>query len=157
MADMSNISNQFTQIYVYTLTLIKRERKTFSPVWQLNVPFSCQNICPLHPRMLCAKFGWNRPSVSGEEDEHRKSLQTDWQTDKKMTDDRWSEKLTSYHFVTKTKRLMFMFCVNLRIVTVIGNMFNGKLWKYQFQSSTNSSAKRPWTYKNNLSSLSLMC
>ena len=27
-----------------------------------------------HPRMLCAKFGWNRPSDSGEEDENVKSL-----------------------------------------------------------------------------------
>ena len=31
--------------------------------------------------MLCAKFGWNWPSGSGEEDENVKSLQTDRQTD----------------------------------------------------------------------------
>ena len=49
--------------------------------------------------MLCAKFGWNWPSGSEEEDEHVKSLQTDRQTDGRMdgqtaADDRWSEKLT---------------------------------------------------------------
>ena len=31
--------------------------------------------------MLCAKFGWNFPSGSWEEDENMKSLQTDRQTD----------------------------------------------------------------------------
>ena len=32
------------------------------------VPFIWTNLNPLHPRMLCAKFGWNWPSGSGEED-----------------------------------------------------------------------------------------
>ena len=53
---------------------------------------------PIHPRMLCAKFGWNWPSGSGEEVENRKSLQTDRQTDRRTdgqtTDERRSEKLT---------------------------------------------------------------
>ena len=31
-------------------------------------PFSWTNLNPLHPRMLCAKFGWNWLSGSGEED-----------------------------------------------------------------------------------------
>ena len=52
--------------------------------------------------MLCAKFGWNWPSGSGEEVENVKSLQTDrqtdgqtdGQTDRQTTNDRWSEKLT---------------------------------------------------------------
>ena len=44
--------------------------------------------------MLCAKIGWNWPSGAGEEDENVKSLQTDGQTDRQTTDDRWSEKLT---------------------------------------------------------------
>ena len=51
-----------------------------------------------HPRLLCAKFGWNWPSGSGEEDENVKSLQTDGQTegrtDGRTTDNRRSEKLT---------------------------------------------------------------
>ena len=29
-------------------------------------PFIWTNLNPLHPRMLCAKFGWNWPSGSGE-------------------------------------------------------------------------------------------
>ena len=56
--------------------------------------------------MLCAKFGWNWSSGSGEEDENVKSLQTDrqtdrqtdgrtdGQTDRQTPDDSWSEKLT---------------------------------------------------------------
>ena len=32
--------------------------------------------------MICAKFGWNMPSGSGEEDENVKSLQTDGRTDR---------------------------------------------------------------------------
>ena len=30
--------------------------------------FIWTNLIPLHPGMLCAKFGWNWPSGSGEED-----------------------------------------------------------------------------------------
>ena len=40
-----------------------------------------------YPRMLYAKFGWNWPSGSGEEDENVKSLQTDWRSDR-QTDGR---------------------------------------------------------------------
>ena len=53
-------------------------------------PFIWTNLNPLHLRMLCAKFGWNWPSGSGEEDENVKSLQTDRQTDRRtdrQTDD----------------------------------------------------------------------
>lgn len=32
--------------------------------------------------MLCVKFGWNQPSISGEEDETVKSLERDGQTDR---------------------------------------------------------------------------
>ena len=74
--------------------------------WKRAGPFIWTNLNPIYPRMLCAKFGWNWPSVSGEEDENVKSLQTDGQmdgqtdgrtdgqTDRQTTDDRWSEKLT---------------------------------------------------------------
>ena len=49
--------------------------------WKRMGPFIWTNLNPLHPRILCAKFGWNWPSGSGEEDENVKSLQTDRQTD----------------------------------------------------------------------------
>ena len=39
-----------------------------------------KNLNPLYPRMLCAKFGWNWPSGSWEEDENVKSLQIGGQT-----------------------------------------------------------------------------
>ena len=53
-----------------------------------------------HPRMLCANFGWNWPSSSGEEDENvkrfpqqrrRQQQQRRWQ---QTTHKFWSEKLT---------------------------------------------------------------
>ena len=50
--------------------------------WIRAVPFIWTNLNLLHPRMLCAKFGWNWPSGSGEEDENVKSLQTDGRTDR---------------------------------------------------------------------------
>ena len=66
--------------------------------WKRVVSLIWTNLNLLHPRMLCAKFGWNWPSGSGEEDENVKSLQMDTQTDRQTgrqtTDDRWSEKLT---------------------------------------------------------------
>ena len=36
--------------------------------WKRLGPFIWRNLNPLHTRMLCAKFGWNWPSGSGEED-----------------------------------------------------------------------------------------
>mgnify|MGYP003692227413 CR=1 FL=1 len=48
-------------------------------------PFIWTNLQPLNPRMLCAKFGGNWLSGSGEEDEIVKSLQTDGQTDRRRT------------------------------------------------------------------------
>ena len=41
--------------------------------WKRGEPFIWINLNPLHARMLCAKFGWNWPSGSGEEDENKKS------------------------------------------------------------------------------------
>ena len=36
--------------------------------WKRAGPFIWISLNPLYPRMLCAKFGWNWPSGSGEED-----------------------------------------------------------------------------------------
>ena len=49
--------------------------------WKRAGHFIWTNLNPLPPRMLCAKFGWKWSSGSGEEDENRKSVQTDRQTD----------------------------------------------------------------------------
>ena len=38
----------------------------------------CKTFSPLHPRMLCTKFGWNWPSGSQEEEKNVISL---WKTD----------------------------------------------------------------------------
>ena len=50
--------NTFAQRYDYTITFINRIQ------WSLFV----KKMNSLHQKMLCAKFGWNWPSDSGEED-----------------------------------------------------------------------------------------
>ena len=40
--------------------------------WKRAGPFIWTNLHPHHPRMLCAKFGWNWPSGSWEEVKNRK-------------------------------------------------------------------------------------
>ena len=72
-------------IEIHYFAFISPWRKTWPVIWT--------NLNPLHPRMLCAKFGWNWPGGSGEEVENVKSLQTDKRTDRQMTVNRRSEKL----------------------------------------------------------------
>ena len=55
--------------------------------------FLWTNLNPLHLRMLCAKFGWNWPTGSGE-DENVKSLRQQLRRKRRTTDKFWSEKLT---------------------------------------------------------------
>ena len=50
---------------------------TISP-WKRTGPFIWTNLSPLRPRMLWAKFGWNWPSGSGEEDENVKMWKKNW-------------------------------------------------------------------------------
>ena len=52
-------------------------------------PFIWRNLNPLHPRMLCATFGWNLLSGSWE-----KRWKCEKFTDRQTTDGRWLEKLT---------------------------------------------------------------
>ena len=48
--------------------LIKRRKKNVIDCKRIDWFFIWRNLKPLHPRMLCAKFGWNWLSGSGEED-----------------------------------------------------------------------------------------
>ena len=71
----------FRQIIYFRYFLI------ISP-WKGAGSFIWTNLNPLHPRMLCAKFGWNWPSGSEEEDENVKVYDNandddnDWQRTK---------------------------------------------------------------------------
>ena len=50
----------FINVYFHFFIIISPRKRAGSFIWtKLN---------PLHPKMLCAKFGWNWPSSSGEED-----------------------------------------------------------------------------------------
>ena len=61
-----NSSNQLTHDYHN----LNKRRKIKSIIYFMGIEwfFIWTNMNPLHPRMLYAKFGWNRPSGSGEED-----------------------------------------------------------------------------------------
>ena len=61
-----NFVNVFLRFHYYCI----------SP-WKRAWPFIWKSLNPLQLMMLCAKFGWNWSSGSGEEDENVKSLQTD--------------------------------------------------------------------------------
>ena len=76
------------------------EKKIFKSMLFCNyLPFEKSkagylNKLEFHPRMLCAKFGWNRSNGSGEEDENVKSLQQQKQQQPWTMAKFWSEKLT---------------------------------------------------------------
>ena len=48
--------------------LIRREKILYLLYMRIEWLFIWTNLNPLHPRMHCAKFGWNWPSGSGEEE-----------------------------------------------------------------------------------------
>ena len=73
---------KISSIYFHSFVIISTWKKAWSFIWK--------NLNPLHPRMLCTKFGWNWSSGSGEEKENGKSLRQRGRT----TDKLWSEKLT---------------------------------------------------------------
>jgi hypothetical protein len=74
-------------MYFYSFAII-------SP-WRGAIQFLWTNLNPLHPRMICAKFGYNWSSGSGEEVENVKVYRrTDRQTDRRTPDNGRSEKLT---------------------------------------------------------------
>ena len=53
-----------------------------SPLWKKRGPLFVKNFDSLFPEILCAMFGWNWPSGTGEEDEKWKVYrQTDGQID----------------------------------------------------------------------------
>ena len=70
MGHIAHLRKQFKSIntYDYIITLIKRRKKTIINFMRIYFFFIWRNLNPLHPRMLCAKFGWSWMSGSGEED-----------------------------------------------------------------------------------------
>ena len=59
---------QLNKTYDYIKTLIKIRKKTQNKLNENLLVFHLNKLESLHPTMLCVKFGWNWPSVSGEED-----------------------------------------------------------------------------------------
>ena len=72
----SSVSGEdFELVNMFSLSSYYLLDKGFNTSW----PFKFTNLNLLHPRILCAKFGWNWPSGSGE-DEKVRNLQTERQT-----------------------------------------------------------------------------
>ena len=70
MGHIAHLRKQFKLIntHDYIITLIKRRKKNITKLMRIYWFFIWRNLNPLHPRMLLAKFGWNWPGGSGEED-----------------------------------------------------------------------------------------
>ena len=70
MGHIAHLRKQFKLIntYDYIITFIKRRKKNITKLMRIYWFFIWRNLNPYHPRMLCAKFGWNWPSGSWEED-----------------------------------------------------------------------------------------
>ena len=128
--------------------------------WKGAGPFILTNLNPLHPGILCAKFGWNWPSGSGEVDENVKSLQTDGRTDgrtdRQTTDDRRSEKLSwAFSSGELIKELilnvlaptLIMFNKSEYITNNVGSVYNNALfikkW-YQITKSWQTSTQKAY-------------
>ena len=68
MGQIAHRRKQFKSIntYNYIITLIRRRKNPSS--WELNGSSFEHTLIPLHPRVLCVKFGWNWLSGSVGED-----------------------------------------------------------------------------------------
>ena len=53
--------------------------------WKRVWPFIWIKLNPLHPRMLCAKFGWNWHSGSGEKEGKCKRFTDSWMMDNRQS------------------------------------------------------------------------
>ena len=87
MGHIAHLRKQIKLIntYDYIITVIKRRKKH---TYYENVFFIWRNLNPLKARMFFAKFGWNWPKGSAEEDENVKNLQTNRQTGRQTDDGR---------------------------------------------------------------------
>ena len=81
--------------------------------WKSGGALHLNKFESLHPRMLCAKFGWNSPIGSGEEDENVKSLRQQWQWQqnwrRRTMDKFWSVKLTWACGLGELKKVLSIF------------------------------------------------
>ena len=66
---ITHLRKQFKSIiiYDYIITLIKRRKKNITNFMRNYWFFIWRNLNHLHPRMHCAKFGWNWLIGSGED------------------------------------------------------------------------------------------
>ena len=70
MGHITHLRKQFKSIntFDYIMMIKWRKNKNIINFMRIYWFFIWTNLNPLHPGMLCTKFGWNWPSGSGEED-----------------------------------------------------------------------------------------
>ena len=95
-------------LYQFWLILVRKKKFLNSSIYSrhfvINSPwkrawhFIWTNLNFHHPRMLCAKFGRNWPSGSGDKDDNVKSLQTDRRTTDLSFLLRWAKKVAPFRF-----------------------------------------------------------
>ena len=99
------IISQCKKVWPFHLNKLKSSlpRDAFCQVWFVwrrwfffYISLHLKNLNSLHSRVICAKFGWNWLSGSGEEDENVKSLRQQQRGRRQplTTDKFWSEKFT---------------------------------------------------------------
>ena len=66
--NLVEISQVVLEKKIFKISLIYFRYFVIISLFKRAGPFIWKNLNPLHPRMLCGKFGWNWPCVSGEED-----------------------------------------------------------------------------------------
>ena len=71
MGHIAHLRKQFKSITTYDYIMMLNKRRKKKPIinfMRINWFFIWTNLNPLHPRMLCAKFGWNKTNGSGKQD-----------------------------------------------------------------------------------------
>ena len=100
-----------------------------------------------HPRIFCAKFGWNWPCGSGEEDENVKSLRQR-RRQRRTTEKFWSEKLTWVFGSGELKTGLFRFYFGVYQYHWLGNFISQseKNFDIQFHVLDNEGGSRSILY-----------
>ena len=100
--------------------------------------------------MLCAKFGWNWPSGSWEEDENVKSLLTDGNTDRWQTD--WRQVIRKAHLSFQLGKLKTegFIDVNITFFVCLGFLVTRESHEDQWSIANLTYTQRPEGSKGHL-------
>lgn len=114
-----------TQKIFWTIAFWEKDLWKISMI-QNYFPFIWTNLYPLYPKLLCAKFGWNWPCGSKEEDEHVKSLRQRHRPHGQIENEqilirknyglRWAKKVNKNRFNKKKGGQAYVFTHKIRTI-----------------------------------------